>query len=184
MGALEGRGVETAATAEIVFDKIGWGRWDARKRGDPPRPARTGHQSSASGEEGETGVFMHSEEDDVEMSDVAHGGDSETETSESGSAGSEDDEDEDEEMADEDDDVTDEEDWAQIGAEVLRRYGGSPLSSDGWSGSYGGNSPGQGWNRYPGGYLSVPLTMKESLEQKRTREEREAVEALVKLSSV
>lgn len=128
-------------------------------------------------------MFIHSEEDDVEMSDVGINAHDDSETETSGESGDE----------DEDDDMTDEEDWAQIGAEVLRRYGGSPMSagSDGWSGSYGRNSPGQGmWNLYQGAqlhrkHLSVPpLSVKESLEQKRTREEREAVEALMKLSSV
>ncbi|KAJ5929184.1 hypothetical protein N7454_007032 [Penicillium verhagenii] len=39
VAALEGRGNGEAAsvTGDVVFEKIGWGRWDARRRGDPVR---------------------------------------------------------------------------------------------------------------------------------------------------
>ncbi|TGZ79124.1 hypothetical protein EX30DRAFT_117243 [Ascodesmis nigricans] len=98
VGALEGRGVDNS-NSEVIFEKVGWGRWDARRKGDPPRERQQATYS------GETGVFIQSEEDeDVEMIDVHN----ESETASS-----------DEEM-EEDDDMTDEEDWAQMGPEALR----------------------------------------------------------------
>lgn len=146
--------MDGADRSDVVFEKVGWGRWDARRRGEPARERQQEQQYPV-----ETGVFLQSEEDeDVEMGDVQV--DSETETS-------------DEEMED-DDDMTDEEDWAQMGAEVLRMHGGSPISSDGWGASYGSPGP-VVWKR------TVPMA---HFDQKRTQEEREAVEALVKLSSV
>ncbi|KAJ5157239.1 uncharacterized protein N7482_008339 [Penicillium canariense] len=39
VAALEGRGNDDAGGVEgdVIFEKIGWGRWDARRRGDSPR---------------------------------------------------------------------------------------------------------------------------------------------------
>ncbi|MCJ1230989.1 DNA-binding proteins Bright/BRCAA1/RBP1 and proteins containing BRIGHT domain [Toensbergia leucococca] len=52
VGALEGRGINgesTAISGNVVFEKVGWGRWDAKRRGHPSRDSRiTKHQSSGS----------------------------------------------------------------------------------------------------------------------------------------
>lgn len=43
VGALEGRGVDGqqgGIDGDVIFEKVGWGRWDARKRGQPAREAR------------------------------------------------------------------------------------------------------------------------------------------------
>lgn len=39
VAALEGRGsgLECGADSDVIFDKVGWGRWDARLKGQPPR---------------------------------------------------------------------------------------------------------------------------------------------------
>jgi len=183
VGALEGKGGASGVMGEVggvdgdvIFEKIGWGRWDARKKGDPPRERaaapispppsairfeKTGADSSGMVQAEsytESGIFHQSEEEgprneDVDMADAM-----------SVSADSS-----------EDDDMTDEEDWAQMGAAALRRQGGSPITSDGWD-SYA-HSPASG-------FIAQRAIVFETAEQKRAREEREAVEALVKLSSV
>lgn len=77
-----------------------------------------------------------------------------------------------------DDDMTDEEDWANMGAAMLRQQGVSPITSDGWSNSYVRSPPIFSTINPEGNNFF------ESPAEKRAREEREAVEALVKLSSV
>lgn len=181
VGALEGKGGASGVMGEVggvdgdvIFEKIGWGRWDARRKGDPPRERPAAPNSpplSASsptdssgivqaGSYTESGIFHQSEEEgphneDVDMADAM-----------SVSADSS-----------EDDDMTDEEDWAQMGAAALRRQRGSPITSDGWD-SYA-QSPASGFVAH-----RHKATIIETAEHKRVREEREAVEALVKLSSV
>lgn len=189
VGALEGRGGCSGVYGEVggvdgnvIFEKVGWGRWDARRKGDPSRERvaapisppmsatrfRKGgllsgypgggpeaHTSSYA----ESGIFVQSEEEgphgeDAEMEDAMSLDESSSEQSDF-------------------DDMTDEEDWSQMGAAALRQHGGSPITSDGWGNSYA-QSP-SGFVQWKG--LETPL-------QKRAREEREAVEALVKLSSI
>ena len=46
VAALEGRGggIDLPGTdGDVVFDKVGWGRWDARHRGQPPRERTSGN---------------------------------------------------------------------------------------------------------------------------------------------
>ncbi len=46
VAALEGRGSGTeggGVDGDVIFDKVGWGRWDARLRGQPPRERSTGN---------------------------------------------------------------------------------------------------------------------------------------------
>lgn len=43
VAALEGRGNDETGgggQGDVVFEKVGWGRWDARRRGEPPRDAQ------------------------------------------------------------------------------------------------------------------------------------------------
>ncbi|KAG0642520.1 putative Sin3 binding protein-domain-containing protein [Tuber brumale] len=183
VGALEGRGGVSGSEGEaggvngdVVFDKVGWGRWDARVKSDPPRshrgisPAASDHSNFVKTKAGivdtsytgESGIFVQSEEEGEESMD-SEGVEGEEEEdgvdrmSLDESSSSEDEEDED------DGDVTDEEDWAQMGAAMLRNQVGSPISPTG------------------GGFDNLSTAWGASA---RAREEREAVEALVKLSSV
>jgi len=41
VSALESRG-GGGVNGDVMFEKVGWGRWDARMRGQPPREGRTG----------------------------------------------------------------------------------------------------------------------------------------------
>ncbi|MCJ1469656.1 DNA-binding proteins Bright/BRCAA1/RBP1 and proteins containing BRIGHT domain [Pseudocyphellaria aurata] len=46
VGALEGRGSggeQGGMNGDVIFEKVGWGRWDARRRGQLPREARPVH---------------------------------------------------------------------------------------------------------------------------------------------
>ncbi|KAG0123997.1 putative Sin3 binding protein-domain-containing protein [Tuber indicum] len=184
VGALEGRGGVSGSEGEaggvngdVVFDKVGWGRWDARVKSDPPRshrgisPATSDHSSFVKTKAGivgrsytgESGIFVQSEEEGGESMD-SEGVEGEEEEEDGvdrmsldESSSSEDEEDED------DGDITDEEDWAQMGAAMLRNQVGSPISPTG------------------GGFDNLSTAWGASV---RAREEREAVEALVKLSSV
>jgi len=184
VGALEGRGGVSGSEGEaggvngdVAFEKVGWGRWDARMKSDPPRshrgisPAASDHSNFVKTKAGvvgtsytgESGIFVQSEEEGEESMD-SEGVEGE-EGEEDGvdrmsldeSSSSEDEEDED------DGDVTDEEDWAQMGAAMLRNQVGPSISPTGV------------------GLDSLPTAWGASA---RAREEREAVEALVKLSSV
>jgi hypothetical protein len=193
VGALEGKGGPSGPAGEVggvdgdvIFEKIGWGRWDARRKGDPPRSSAAGPSASlpvpvvakggrlASGSPRddavhsvsytESGIFLQSEEEgshDVDMDDAMFmDEDSPSDASE-------------------DDDMTDEEDWAQMGAAALRRQADSPITSDGWANSYA-KSPASGFALLRNNGAMII----ESPELKRAREEREAVEALVRLSSL
>ncbi|KAI4165308.1 MAG: hypothetical protein LQ342_001176 [Letrouitia transgressa] len=49
VGALEGRGNEgipAGIDGDVIFEKVGWGRWDARKRGQPPRDRRSEYSAN------------------------------------------------------------------------------------------------------------------------------------------
>ena len=49
VGALEGRGSggeSGGLHGDVEFEKVGWGRWDARLRGQPPKPDRSVRRSS------------------------------------------------------------------------------------------------------------------------------------------
>lgn len=48
VSALEGRGSEDGGQDEVIFEKVGWGRWDARRRDEPPRDHQFSPPSSVS----------------------------------------------------------------------------------------------------------------------------------------
>ena len=148
VAALEGRGSGVdggGLNGDVVFEKVGWGRWDARLKGHPARdrPASNitppgslpnsyshglqvpGQHSVNSGSDhfgtsiGNSAVFSHSEVE-YEDQDML-----ETEADKMSLDGDHEDyaSSEAPDMLDEDlgeGDVTDEEDWASIGAEALR----------------------------------------------------------------
>ncbi|KAH8692874.1 putative Sin3 binding protein-domain-containing protein [Talaromyces proteolyticus] len=147
VGALEGRGnggEGGGVSGDVIFEKIGWGRWDARRRGQPPRDrqafASTSPPSSITNSYGgvqipqhstwrnaarptygtsmaDSAVFSHSDLDygDHEADKMSLDGDSRDYCSSSDMP---------EDVIPDDEwdegDVTDEEDWAGIGADALR----------------------------------------------------------------
>lgn len=51
VSALESRG-GGGVSGDVLFEKVGWGKWDARMRGQPPREGRTGQSVPGSIPEG------------------------------------------------------------------------------------------------------------------------------------
>lgn len=133
-------------TGEVIFEKVGWGRWDARRHGEPPRdlhhanespPAsfpssyprpgmqipnkRDSLQPYGTSVTGDSAVFSYTEDPmledmlDHEADKMSLDGDGRDYCSSSEAP--------DDDIPDDDyreEDVTDEEDWAQIGADALR----------------------------------------------------------------
>ncbi|OLN93940.1 Protein STB3 [Colletotrichum chlorophyti] len=206
VGALEGRGSEGGGPAgDVEFEKVGWGRWDARRRGQPPRTSspptdyRTGipitnnggrginrsRLNLASSSAGDSIVFSHDDRDAMMMEDEAD------KMSLDGSASascSEAPDDDDIAMNDDPEDATDDEDWAAVGAAALRAE------------SYSNANAGAGRSFLStgvytsGGMRSVSTGMARSLQPMpfdfsalgatSDAQEREAVEALLRLGSV
>lgn len=165
VGALEGRGTGADAggiNGDVLFEKVGWGRWDARVKGQPARESRGIQQSSLLDDRlspppslpssslalshigvptsrmriwndsnaafrstswtGDSAIFSHDEDMDPKYSEdismleneadkMSLDGDASCTSSEAM-----------EDVVEEDmDDATDEEDWAQIGAAALRQ---------------------------------------------------------------
>lgn len=225
VGALEGRGGVSGSEGEaggvngdVIFEKVGWGRWDARTKGDPPRdregtasrgpspssgPSTYGVKPSgvfrsngllsatamdhSTSYTGESGIFVQSEE---EASDHFSEDPEAMEQDENEADMMSLDEHRNNGTSEEEDaDMTDEEDWAQMGAAMLRRQAGSPITSEGClSGLAGSPAVGYGsvpsWQPKCAGFYRPDETFIDSAAALRAREEREAVEALVKLSSI
>ncbi|PYH79969.1 hypothetical protein BO82DRAFT_366406 [Aspergillus uvarum CBS 121591] len=155
VAALEGRGFDEksdTAQSNVIFEKVGWGRWDARRRGEPLR--RDSQRMNMSPPSSPSDTFSHrgmqiptTKRDSLQPYGTSVAGDSavfsystEMEFGRSGISMLEDEADKmsldgnereycssseapDDEMPIEDwgeEDVTDEEDWAQIGADALR----------------------------------------------------------------
>jgi hypothetical protein len=140
VAALEGRGsgLEGGTDTDVIFDKVGWGRWDARLKGQPPReranvtpprslPSSYSHPySQPSGSEHygssvpRSAGLSHSEQEYEDHDMLEHEADKMSlDGNQDGYASSE----APEPMMDIDlgeGDVTDEEDWASMGAAALR----------------------------------------------------------------
>jgi hypothetical protein len=138
VGALEGRGGEGGGLdGEVEFEKVGWGRWDARKRGEPSRhrqgtpPSSYGagipicknggrgqgrYRQSTASSNGDSVQFSH-EDHDIYM--MEHEADKMSMDG-SGSASCSEAPDDDVVMNDDPEDATDDEDWATMGAAALR----------------------------------------------------------------
>ena len=148
VGALEGRasdGSQGGIKGDVLFEKVGWGRWDARIRGQPPREARNIQQLESSVPQGSIRIPISSiRQDRIRGLASSHKSDPEYDTpmEDTGMLEHEADNmsldgiesymsydvpDEKPTMDFEFDDVTDEEDWASIGAAALRQ-GSYPLS--------------------------------------------------------
>ncbi|ETN36247.1 uncharacterized protein HMPREF1541_08524 [Cyphellophora europaea CBS 101466] len=149
VAALEGRGSGAdgaGLNGDVIFDKVGWGRWDARLKGQPPRDRASntitppgslpnsyshslnvpGQRSQHSGSEafgtsftGNSGVFSHSEAEYDDQDMLEHEADKMSlDGNEDGYASSSPGEDIDIDLGE--GDVTEDEDWQSIGAEALR----------------------------------------------------------------
>ncbi len=212
VGALEGRGGEGGGLeGDVEFDKVGWGRWDARRRGfasrdrqgTPPPLAGAGipisktgargqdrSRLNVSGSVGEESVhFSHDDHDDVHMM--------ETEADKmsldgSASASCSEAPDDDVAMNDDPEDVTDDEDWAAMGAAALRAESYPNMAAAQSSGALrspnfalpGGLrtfSVSSGMARPPPQPANLDLA---ALTGTPDAQEREAVEALLRLGSV
>lgn len=227
VGALEGRGSggDTGGMkGNVKFEKVGWGRWDARLDGQSARNSRGNQQSpppsvpssysngmpianhdgwkfdrtrlNAPGSSwaGDSAVFSH--DDDMDVTMLEHEADKmsldgdESCSSSSGPG-------EDEDMGDNPEDITDDEDWAAVGAAALRAasYSASGLGGPKFlsslvytAGSRGGGGPSlnalaksmpmQQPSRQPNyDFSAFGMTTQDS-------QEREAIEALLRLGSV
>lgn len=225
VGALEGRGSGgegAGLKGDVKFEKVGWGRWDARKKGHPARTSRQNQQSPppstpssystgmpisnpagwafdrtrlnapTSSWTGDSTAFSHDDDMDVTMMEneadkMSLDGDESCSSSEAPP--------EDELMGDDPDDITDDEDWAAVGAAALR------------AASYSASGPSRNFlasRVYPGGArsgggTSLITTMAKSVPLQQLggndidfsafgmtsdSQEREAIEALLRLGSV
>ncbi|KAM0148287.1 hypothetical protein ACHAQE_006634 [Botrytis cinerea] len=220
VGALEGRGNGGEAggvKGNVLFEKVGWGRWDARLKGHPARMGRafgnspppslpdtypigmpiannqgwsftrTRLNEPGSSWAGDSAFFSHG--DDVSMPDEADK--MSLDGDESGSSSSE--VGDDVMMEDDPNDVTDEEDWAAVGAAALRAasYSASgPFTSGplpqvfnshvyrgGLRSVVGQSAPTPARTHTPNGFTALNMASADS-------QEREAIEALLRLGSV
>jgi hypothetical protein len=144
VGALEGRGVGAergGLEGDVEFEKVGWGRWDARSLGQPPRDRRSpppvGYEeggipisktsgwaidrsrlapSRSSNGDGDSAAFSFDDRDnfmmELEADRMSMDGSASASCSEAP--------DDDVVMNDDPEDATDDEDWATVGAAALR----------------------------------------------------------------
>lgn len=221
VGALEGRGSggdHGGVNGDVKFEKVGWGRWDARMKGQASRDARGAQQSPppsipssysvgmpiinntarpranapSSSWAADSMVFSHNDEMDIMMPEteadkMSLDGDDSCSSSEAPP--------EDELMGDDPEDITDDEDWAAVGAAALR------------AASYSASGPGHNFltsHVYTAGYSSggrpsvsalgksAPLYPRQTQHKidysafgmASDSQEREAIEALLRLGSV
>ncbi|KAL2107777.1 hypothetical protein VUR80DRAFT_4766 [Thermomyces stellatus] len=174
VGALEGRGGEGGGLeGDVEFEKVGWGRWDAKRRGQPSRSRRTPPSGSRSppysagipiskkgtrgvgrsrlnpsrsrSSMGESVVFSH---DDREATMAENEADKMS-LDDSASASCSEAPDDDMAMKDDDpEDLTDDEDWAAIGAAALR------------AGSYPNRAAAMADGRYPSSHAYTSSGMR------------------------
>ncbi|KAF3770005.1 hypothetical protein M406DRAFT_271026 [Cryphonectria parasitica EP155] len=204
VGALEGRGSGGEGGGlhgDVVFEKVGWGRWDARRRGQPARDstAHMAHDPSSpylsgipivggatwSNERTRIGGSLSSARDSPVFShddrafhmDEDHADNMSLDGSASVSCSEAPDDDDDIPM-DDPEDVTDEEDWAAIGAAGLRAA----------SYSHSAGRPGTFPPRFTSsGMVKAPRANNlqyAALAVKPDAQERDAIEALLSLGSV
>jgi hypothetical protein len=221
VGALEGRGSGGEGgglKGDVRFEKVGWGRWDARLKGNArnsrsrqrsPSPAAPFFSTAmpitrnrswkddrgrlnvpGSSWTGDSAVFSHDDEMDLTMleNEADKMSLDEDHSCSSSEAAPED------EVMDEDDpdDITDDEDWAAVGAAALRAASysasgprGNFLSPNNAGGSYSGGGPSLNLMA-----KSVPLRPSQpnidfaAWGMTSDSQEREAIEALLRLGSV
>lgn len=219
VAALEGRSCAQQGggqNGDVIFEKVGWGRWDARRAGEPSRhnqflepsppsslpnsfqqqgvaiPARRENWSPyGTSVTGDSAVFSYSEEygkhrdvsmleDEADKMSLDEEGNEYCSSSEAP----------DNEIADDDwgeEDVTDEEDWAQIGADALRARslnGGGFVDPKRQSMRGGGPAPSNLAKSVPQNVPIQQLGFNLPDGMVGDREERAAVEALLRLGSM
>lgn len=206
VGALEGRGSGGelgGVNGDVVFEKVGWGRWDARCRGQPPRDAasQVDHGSSSphvsgipiaggaawsnertriaggSSSRDNSPVFSHDDRGFFMHDDGADN------MSLDGSGSASCSEAPDDLPMDDPDDVTDEEDWAAIGAAGLRAASASYSHSAGWPSTFPSHFRSSGLAKVPQ-LSSIDYAAMAQGAAPPDAQEREAIEALLQLGSV
>lgn len=222
VGALEGRGnggEGGGLKGDVKFEKVGWGRWDARLKGHPARNSRSNQQSPppslpssysngmpikndgwtfdrtrlnvpGSSWAGDSAVFSHDDDMDISMLE----NEADKMSLDGSCSSSEEETPEDEIMDDDPDDVTDDEDWAAVGAAALRAnsYSASgPRKSLLSSHLYNGGTRSGGGPSLTTLAKSVPMRTAlpnnfdlSAYGMTSDSQEREAIEALLRLGSV
>lgn len=225
VGALEGRGSGGEGGGihgNVKFEKVGWGRWDARMKGQPAREPRGISPPASNPSSFPTGIVIQnkngrprldipsqswatesaifSHDDDIDMMEENEADKMSLDGDESCSSSEAPPDDDNIAMGDDIDDLTDEEDWAAVGAAALRQSSytgasaGRKLSHVYTAGSYG---------NYGMAPISKSVPFQRSLEVQRQQslnprfnfsalgaatpsqeQEREAIEALLRLGSV
>lgn len=212
VGALEGRGSGGEGgglDGDVEFEKVGWGRWDARRRGHPHRDLspqtmqdvsspymsgipiaggatwsneRTRLRAAASSPEesiafshDDHGFYMDDDDDDDDADNMSMDG-----LDGPASASCSEAPDEDVEMGDDPEDVTDDEDWAAIGAAGLRAQSYSKSAQPGTFPSSRFCATSSGMARAPR-LNNIDFA---ALAAAPDAQEREAIEALLRLGSV
>lgn len=205
VAALEGKGSGGEAgglSGDVVFEKVGWGRWDARRRGQPARrelspptegmgipissvrwegrPHHTGSDASAC-------AFSH-EDYDHDMNMLENEADKMSLDGSASASCSEapDYNDIDLMRNDDPEDATDDEDWAAVGAAGLRAasysntgFDVSPSATKLYNGGGMTRTP-----QLPHGFNTNTNTTPMGFATASDAQEREAVEALLQLGSV
>lgn len=206
VGALEGRGSGGelgGLTGDVVFEKVGWGRWDARRRGQPPRDAASqiDHGASSpylsgipitagatwSNERTRIAGASSSRDNSPVFSQDDRGffmhDDGADNMSLDGSGSASCSEAPDDMPMDDPDDVTDEEDWAAIGAAGLRAGSASYSHSAGRPSTFPSHFRSTGLAKVP--HLSpIDYAAMAQGAAPPDAQEREAIEALLQLGSV
>ncbi|KAJ5085843.1 hypothetical protein N7532_010614 [Penicillium argentinense] len=206
VAALEGRGNGGEAgglDGDVIFEKIGWGRWDARRRGEPVRERSLNMSSPPSSIaesfpqrglqiEGrnndrryscatgiESAAFSYTEDygmpEDLDM--LEHEADKMSLDGEDGREFCSSSEAPDEMQDDDEGTDTDEEDWAQIGADALRAR-----SYNGGGGPFVRSNVAARAKALPAGVFGP--TLDASAPRNIDTQERAAVEALLRLGSM
>jgi hypothetical protein len=214
VGALEGRGTggEGGLDGDVVFEKVGWGRWDAKRRGQQSRHSALavgldesgilinkggnrllGRQrptrSGSSEQDNDAVAFSHDDREAAMPENEADKMSMDGSASASCSSAPDDDV----IMNDDPEDITDDEDWAAVGAAALRassysnaapNRGERPLYSRVYS-------AGAAYRSFTGnaGMARAPVqrnfdNLASALAGTSDAQEREAVEALLRLGSV
>jgi hypothetical protein len=221
VGALEGRGSGGEGgglNGDVKFEKVGWGRWDARLKGQSAKNSRGQSppslpasysvgmpiaNNSAGGRSrlnnapssswtGESAIFSHDDDMDMEMLETEadkmslDGGDESCSSSEGPP--------EDELMGDDPEDMTDDEDWAAVGAVALRQasYNSAALGNRNLLSSHvytGGSSLALAKSAplHPNNISFQPNNQRvdfSTFGMTSDSQEREAIEALLRLGSV
>lgn len=218
VAALEGRGQGSGTegggiNGDVIFEKIGWGRWDAKRRGHPNRDASSRRSPEAAAAPypagipiikgprgldrarlgarpssfGNSAAFSH---DDRDVSMLENEADKMSLDSLDGpgsaSCSEAPDDDDDMIMNDDPEDATDDEDWAAVGAAALRAesYSSPAEARHGFSPVYNSGN----FRSFSGaGMLREPRLDNidlAALAASPNTQEREAIQALLQLGSV